>query len=124
MDTSVLVSAFRNRNGSSYYLLRLLEDGVFVALASTPLLIEYEAVLKRPEQLRSSGLTVQDIEVVLRALGGLLEPVEIWYKWRPQLPDADDDMVLETVVNGRADILGPIIPPTSGKRRGGSVSGC
>ena len=27
------------------------------------------------------------------------------YLWRPTLPDANDDMVLETAVNGRADLL-------------------
>ncbi len=27
------------------------------------------------------------------------------YLWRPALPDADDDMVLEAAVNGRADSI-------------------
>jgi predicted nucleic acid-binding protein len=29
--------------------------------------------------------------------------VQLAYLWRPTLPDADDDMVLEVAVNGRAD---------------------
>jgi hypothetical protein len=29
--------------------------------------------------------------------------VELAFVWRPALPDADDDMVLETAMNGRAD---------------------
>ena len=27
------------------------------------------------------------------------------YLWRPLLTDTDDDMVLETAINGRADVL-------------------
>jgi hypothetical protein len=31
------------------------------------------------------------------------ERVELAFLWRPVLPDADDDMVLETAIIGRAD---------------------
>lgn len=34
-----------------------------------------------------------------------MEPVEIHFLWRPQIPDCDDDMVLECAVNGAADAL-------------------
>lgn len=34
---------------------------------------------------------------------GLLEPVESHFRWRPFLPDPNDEMVLEAAVNGRAD---------------------
>ena len=33
------------------------------------------------------------------------EPVLLDFLWRPTLPDPDDDMVLETGVNGRADAI-------------------
>jgi hypothetical protein len=36
---------------------------------------------------------------------GWEEPVRLSFLWRPLLPDANDDMVLETAVNGRADLL-------------------
>lgn len=32
-------------------------------------------------------------------------PVKLAFRWRPQLPDPDDDMVLETAVNGNADAI-------------------
>lgn len=35
----------------------------------------------------------------------LAKPIRLAYLWRPALPDAEDDMVLETAVNGRADVL-------------------
>ena len=34
----------------------------------------------------------------------LAEPVEIHFRWRPQLRAAGDEMVLETAVKGRADV--------------------
>jgi hypothetical protein len=39
---------------------------------------------------------------VLDALATVLEPVRLSFLWRPLLPNVDDDMVLETAVNGRA----------------------
>ncbi|MDO9103393.1 MAG: PIN domain-containing protein, partial [Methylovulum sp.] len=51
LDTNVLVAASRSRNGASFALLLALKNGQFTALASVPLMLEYEAVLKRPEQL-------------------------------------------------------------------------
>ena len=36
---------------------------------------------------------------------GFVEPTEIFYLWRPQLKDANDDMVLEAAVNGRVDVI-------------------
>jgi hypothetical protein len=38
-------------------------------------------------------------------LAFLAEPVEVHYRWRPQLQDPGDEMVLEAAVNGRAHAL-------------------
>jgi len=46
LDTNVLVAASRSRNGASFALLLALKNGQFTALASVPLMLEYEAVLK------------------------------------------------------------------------------
>ena len=46
-----------------------------------------------------------DIEVLLDARAMVVEPVRISYLWRPILRDAGDDLVLETAVNGQADIV-------------------
>ncbi|HJU18291.1 MAG TPA: hypothetical protein VJ770_17705 [Stellaceae bacterium] len=37
------------------------------------------------------------------ALAVLIEPVETYPIWRPQLPDPDDEMVPNAAINGRAD---------------------
>lgn len=48
---------------------------------------------------------MRDIELLMRDLASLIEPVEVHFRWRPQLWDAGDEMVLEAAVNGRADAL-------------------
>ena len=38
-------------------------------------------------------------------MAAVAEPVRLDFLWRPVLSDADDDMVLETAVNGQADAI-------------------
>lgn len=105
LDTSVLIAALRSDRGASRVLLRNALEGEFTLLASVPLMVEYEAVATRPEQLDAAGLTEADVQVVLDALATVVEPVRLAFLWRPALPDVADDMVLETAVNGQADML-------------------
>jgi predicted nucleic acid-binding protein len=74
-------------------------------LATPTLFLEYEAVLKRSEQLAVSGLSTQDIDAFLAALASACEAVEVYFRWRPQLNDPADEMVLEAAVNGMADAM-------------------
>ena len=41
----------------------------------------------------------------VNAVIAMAEPVETHFLWRPQLRDANDEMVLEAAVNGLADAL-------------------
>jgi predicted nucleic acid-binding protein len=72
---------------------------------SVPLALQYESVLTRPEHLAAAGATVSEVARLLDALFAVCRPVEISFLWRPMLRDADDEMVLEVAVNGRADRL-------------------
>ncbi len=74
-------------------------------MATPALFLEYEDELKRPEQRSISGLSVAEVDTVLATLAAAIEPVDVRFAWRPQLPDPDDEMVLEAAVNGRADAL-------------------
>ncbi len=105
LDTNILVSAARSREGASFAVLQALRQRRFVALVSVPLMLEYEAVLKRPEQLQVGGRTLAMVDAFLDALCLHVEPVHLHYLWRPQTRDAADEMVLETALNGRADAL-------------------
>ena len=105
LDTNVLVAGLRSDAGASRELLTRALDQRFVLLLSVPLMIEYEAVLTRREQLRGSGLSKREVGVVLDALAAVGEPVKLAFHWRPLVPDPADDMVLETALNGSAKLL-------------------
>jgi putative PIN family toxin of toxin-antitoxin system len=103
VDTSVMVAAIRSDTGASHHLLVAGLERRFTMLASVPLLIEYQAVITRQEHLPASRLSVSDAEALLDAVAAVAEPVWLDFLWRPVLSEADDDMVLETAVNGQAD---------------------
>jgi putative PIN family toxin of toxin-antitoxin system len=105
LDTNVLVAALRSERGASRKLLLYALDGGIVTLASVPLMIEYEAVLTRPEHVSATGLSVDETNAVLDVLAAAVEPIKLRFLWRPRLKDPADEMVLETAVNGRADRL-------------------
>jgi len=105
LDTNILVAAGRSRAGASFALLQALRNRKFALLASVPLFLEYEAVLKRPEQLEVGNRNVAMVDAFLDALAFTVEPVDLHFLWRPQLRDPADEMVLETALNGRADAL-------------------
>jgi predicted nucleic acid-binding protein len=71
-------------------------------LLSVPLVLEYEAVLTRPEHLAASGVNAAEVAIILDDLTAIAKPVRLAFRWRPQLTDPDDDMVLETAINGGA----------------------
>lgn len=105
LDTATMVAAIRSNAGASNRLLAAGLERRFTTLVSTPLLIEYEAVMTRAEHLEASGLTVEDVGVVLDAVAATSEPVHLAFLWRPAVRDPDDDMVLETAANGQADAI-------------------
>ena len=70
-----------------------------------PLVLEYEAVLTREEHRKVHGLGVPELDEVINSLVRVAEAVQIRFLWRPLLSDPNEDMVLETAFNGRADLL-------------------
>ncbi len=50
-------------------------------------------------------LSSTQIDDFLSLLAGFVEPVELNFRWRPQLSDPDDEMFMEAAVNGRANAL-------------------
>lgn len=105
LDTNILVAATRNRDGPSFALLQHIRQGKILVCCSPALFLEYEDVLKRPDQLRASGLAISDIDAILAELANLIVPVTTQYQWRPQLRDPADEMVLEAAVNGLAKAI-------------------
>jgi putative PIN family toxin of toxin-antitoxin system len=105
LDTNVVVAAFRSRHGASNLLLRYVETGVVRLLCSTALFLEYEAVLSRVETREATRHSLEDVAAIMRALAAVAEPVDVHFRTRPILRDADDEMVLEAARSAGADAL-------------------
>ena len=102
MDTDTIVAAMRSPAGASTALLRAARRGRVTLAATVPLCLEYEDVCSRPEHVAAADISPDDLAVFLDAVVGLVEPIEVWFLWRPQLRDPGDELVLEAAVNGRA----------------------
>jgi putative PIN family toxin of toxin-antitoxin system len=105
LDTDVLVAAVRSDRGASRVLLTAALEERYSVLVSVPLMLQYESVLTRSEHLAVARISSADVEVLLDAIALVIEPIRISYLWRPILPDPGDDLVLETAVNGRAEVI-------------------
>src|SRR5438034_11828404 len=90
LDTSVVVAGLRTQLGAGNAVLRLAATRRLVALATPPLFLEYEDVLKRPEHRLAHGLAPEAIEEFLAELAALIEPVEVHFQWRPQSRDPNE----------------------------------
>jgi predicted nucleic acid-binding protein len=95
----------RSPAGASAAILRSIREGHATFLLSVPLALEYESVCRKPEHRLAAGLSERQVEIFVNATIAMAEPVETHFLWRPQLRDANDEMVLEAAVNGRAAAL-------------------
>jgi putative PIN family toxin of toxin-antitoxin system len=102
IDTDVMVAALQSPTGASRRLFMAVVEREVDLVASVPLFLEWEAVLKRPAVLAAAALSIDDMDIVLDQLASVLLPTDLWFLWRPQLADPNDEMVLETAINGRA----------------------
>lgn len=103
IDTNVLVAALRSTRGASHRVIRLIGDGHWQLNLSVPMFLEYEDVLRRPES--GISLSVQEIDAVLDFICAAANLREIFYLWRPILPDPKDDFVLELAVEAQCDYI-------------------
>ncbi|MFN2480355.1 MAG: putative toxin-antitoxin system toxin component, PIN family [Pyrinomonadaceae bacterium] len=103
IDTNVLVAALRSKRGASHRLLRSIGDDRWRANISVPLLLEYEGVVKRP----GSGISLspREIDDILDFICAVSNLREIFYLWRPVLPDPKDDFILELAVESASDFI-------------------
>ena len=103
LDTNVLISSLKSKQGSAHKLLLLLAHNIYKPNVSVPLFIEYEAVAKRVGML--VGLSVKDIEVILDYILSQSSIRKIFYLWRPYLKDPKDDLILEVAVESRSEYI-------------------
>lgn len=102
LDTDVVVAALRSPKGASAELIRRIDSGKATLVLSVALALEYESQCMLAEHRLAAGLSETQVGVLVDGLIALAEPVQSFFRWRPQLRDPGDELVLEAAVNGRA----------------------
>jgi putative PIN family toxin of toxin-antitoxin system len=101
IDTNVIVAGLRSRNGSAFRLLTLVGSEQFGIHLSVPLVLEDEEVLLR--ELPNLLVDAVDIQTLIDFHCSVATHHQIFFLWRPYLPDPKDDMVLELAVKAGCD---------------------
>jgi putative PIN family toxin of toxin-antitoxin system len=103
IDTNVVIAALRSKRGASSKLLSLIGTQKFEIHDSVPLVLEYEDVIQR--QRTAVGLSQDDVSVLIDTLCSLAQHHDIFFLWRPSLPDANDELILELAVSAQCDYI-------------------
>jgi predicted nucleic acid-binding protein len=104
-DTNVFVAALRSQEGASAEVLDrclALEDQ---AVMGATLLAEYEELIHRESLWRGVPVTAMERESLLDDFCAAAVWQPVYFRWRPNLPDADDDHVLELAIAGGVEHL-------------------
>ena len=102
VDSNVIFSGLRSSRGFSFAVIRALRQGRFKSVLTAPLLFEYEDLLRRGG---IAHLNDHDINEFLDWFASVSSLHEVFYLWRPLLPDPADDHVLEAAVAASAGCI-------------------
>jgi putative PIN family toxin of toxin-antitoxin system len=105
LDTDVVVAAMRSPRGASAELIRRIDAGRATMVLSVALALEYEATCLRAEHRLEASLSEVEVRDFVDGLIALAEPVRQHFRWRPQVHDPGDELVLEAAVNGQASAI-------------------
>ena len=103
LGTSVLVAGLRSNRGASFQILRAVRAGDIRIAVSVALVLEYESVILRPGLV--PGFTADEHRRIVDGLCQLADHKQVFFAWRPFLPDPDDDLVLELAVAASAKFV-------------------
>ena len=99
-DTNVFVAALRSTEGASAEVLDRCLAGEDQAVMGAALFAEYEELVQRESPWQGVAVTTAEREALRDdfCAAALWQP--IYFRWRPNLPDASDDHVLELAIAG------------------------
>ncbi|MDZ7341654.1 MAG: putative toxin-antitoxin system toxin component, PIN family [candidate division KSB1 bacterium] len=106
LDSNVLVAGLCRREDSpSYKILKNIQEGNIPFALTKKLFLQYESVLKREKILELIDATVEEVNLILDALLAIAQKSEVYYLWRPNLPNESDNFVLESAMAASAIII-------------------
>jgi len=103
IDTNVIIAALRSKKGASFKLLSLVGTNKFEIHDSVALVLEYEDVIQRHRA--EAGLSQDDVAIFIDSLCSISWHTKIYFLWRPSLPDANDELILELAVSAKCEYI-------------------
>ena len=104
-DTNVFVAALRSQEGASAGVLDRCLALKDQAVMGANLLAEYEELIHRESLWRGIPVTAAERETLLDDFCAAAVWHSVYFCWRPNLPDAEDDHVLELAIAGGVEHL-------------------
>jgi putative PIN family toxin of toxin-antitoxin system len=105
VDTNVLVSALHGRGGLSRRVVRACLSGELQPVFGAALLAEYEDVFSRDVMWRTAATPLADREEIFNAFLSRCQWVEVFFAWRPNLPDEADNHLIELGLASQANAI-------------------
>ncbi len=105
LDTNILVAALVRGGGSARAVLRACLRGSHQPVLGPALLAEYEDVLSRDDLFATSAVSAREREALFDGFLSICRWVEVFYAWRPNLPDESDNHLIELAVAAQADAI-------------------
>jgi putative PIN family toxin of toxin-antitoxin system len=101
IDTNVIISGVKSRRGASFKIISQLNQNLFRFHISPALLFQYEASLKHSDF--KSVWSDEEIDEFLDLICFFGIKHNVLLRYRPLLPDANDEFVAELAINAHAD---------------------
>ena len=106
VDTNVLIGALIGKQYSANRkLIELCLLKQFQPLINDTLFCEYEDVFSRPEIIAQSPYSIPESQELFSAFLLVCQWTKIYYSWRPNLVDENDNYLIELAVAGNAEII-------------------
>ena len=104
-DTNVFVAALRSGAGASRLVLESCLRRAHQPLMAQALWLEYHDLLGRADLWQDCALTTKERAELLDDFAAVCLWVQIWFLWRPNLPDEGDNHLVELAIAGNAAAL-------------------
>lgn len=106
IDTNVLIGALIGKKyGANRKLIEYCFTRRFRPLINTTLFTEYEDVANREEIVSKSPYSITEVQELFDAFYNVCQWIKIYYLWRPNLPDENDNYLVELAVAGNAEAI-------------------
>jgi|SRR3990167_1612418 len=105
VDTNVFVAALLSAEGASREIIRRCIKKQYLPLMGVALFYEYEDLMSRSNILDKSPLSPSEVEILFNAFLSVCKWIHIYFTWRPNLRDENDNHILELAVAGNADAI-------------------